>query len=484
LPLAERFSIDYLQQYRILPLECDDLTLRVAIAGEPDEDVGAHLEQTYGKPAAYVRVAPIELDHAIASAYAPNEASLRSDAAGDDPSDSISDARDLATQPPVIRLVNILIRDALRARASDLHFEATERGLVVRMRVDGVMSTVGSPDRSYQAAVISRLKLLAELNIAEQRRPQDGRMRLRFDDAALDIRVSAVPTLLGESVVLRLLNTSSGPLGLQALGLPRDLEAQLGQLVRQNDGLLLATGPTGSGKTTTLHSALMLRTTEREKIITVEDPVEVLVPGVTQVPVVAAAGVTFPSVLRSILRQDPDVVMVGEMRDRETASIAAQAALTGHLVLSTLHTNNAASAVTRLVDIGLEPFVIAATLRGVLTQRLVRRLCRECRTPGTTGELIPAADGSGWGVATSYFAAYGCEKCRHTGYLGRTGIYELLPVTSDVRRMIREGQDAEAIASSARSTGMRTLYEDAADKVASGVTSPAEVRRVLGGLDV
>ena len=395
----------------------------------------------------------------------------------------MADARELATQPPIVRLVNVLIRDALNAHASDLHFEATRDGLVVRMRVDGVMSVLGSPPKSYQSAIVSRLKLLAELNIAEQRRPQDGRIRLRLDDVELDVRVSTVPTLLGESVAVRLLDSSARPFGLGALGMPQTMQQQLATQVRQNDGLILVTGPTGSGKTTTLHSALALRDLEREKIITVEEPVEVLVPGITQVPVVSAAGVTFASVLRSILRQDPDVVMVGEMRDVETARIAVQAALTGHLVLSTLHTNDAASAVTRLKDIGVESFLIAATLRCILAQRLVRLICKTCKRRGVGRQLIPSWNKQAWQETPLWFRGEGCDQCRGTGYRGRAGLYELIVVFAPIRTLARGSADAVEISTAARELGARALADDAFDKVIEGTTTPEEIRRVLGEID-
>ncbi len=485
LPLADVFSPEYLKHYGVLPLTRHGETLRIGVVGQPDHDVIKHLEQVFGGRASCVEMAETDLDHAIAAAYAPAGSGLslepRSDADSEDDDSAVSDARELASQPPVVRLVNVLIRDALRARASDLHFEATREGLLVRMRVDGVMSILGSPPRAYHSAIISRLKLLAELNIAEQRRPQDGRIRLRLDDAEIDVRVSTVPTLLGESVAVRLLNTSVKPFGLDGLGMSPTTQEQLRRFVTQNDGLVLTTGPTGSGKTTTLHSALALRAVEREKIITVEDPVEVLVPGVTQVPVIVAAGVTFASVLRSILRQDPDVVMVGEMRDPETARIATQAALTGHLVLSTLHTNDAASAITRLVDIGVEPFLVAATLRCVLAQRLVRLLCEHCKHPGEGQQQIPGANGH-WKDPPAWFSSAGCERCRGTGHHGRTGIYELLPVTPIMRALISRGAQALEIAEAAREAGAGTLSDDAYDKVVAGITSPHEVRRVLSGI--
>ena len=290
-----------------------------------------------------------------------------------------ADARDLANQPPVIRFVNLLIREAHDARASDIHLEATSSGMVVRLRVDGVLCDAPAPPVPLQRAVTSRIKLLAELDIAERRKPQDGRIRARLEERELDLRVSTVPTLHGESVVLRLLDQGGRPVTLDELGMTHEGLERIRHLCERPHGIVLATGPTGSGKTTTLYAALQLRETGSEKVITVEDPVEYHLPGVTQVPVNTKAGVTFAAALRSLLRQDPDVMLIGEMRDHETAAIAVQAAMTGHLVFSTVHTNDAISALTRLADLGVEPYMVAATVEGILAQRLVRRICPECR---------------------------------------------------------------------------------------------------------
>ena len=298
------------------------------------------------------------------------------DAAGDA---LAADVRDLANQPPVIRYVNLLVRDAYDAAASDIHLEATRTGLSARFRLDGVLAPAPEPPSHLHHAVISRIKLLAELDIAERRRPQDGRIRVRLESRELDLRVSTVPTMYGESVVLRLLDHGGRPVTLDSLGMPADIWSAMSDLSGAAHGLVLVTGPTGSGKTTTLYAALARRDASIEKIITVEDPIEYQVPGVTQMPVHRQAGVSFAAALRAILRQDPDVVMIGEMRDRETAEIAVQAAMTGHLVFSTLHTNDAISAVPRLVDLGIPEYLIAATLEGVLAQRLVRRICPDCR---------------------------------------------------------------------------------------------------------
>ena len=332
--------------------------------------------------------------------------------------------------------VNLLIREAHDARASDIHLEATREGLRVRLRIDGVLTELPSPPRGLQAAVVSRIKLLAELDIAERRAPQDGRIRVRLESRELDLRISTVPTLYGESVVLRLLDRGGRPVSLEELGMSPETLEEFRRLASRAHGIILATGPTGSGKTTTLYAALGLRDPGAEKIITVEDPVEYHLGGVTQVPVHAKAGVTFAAALRSILRQDPDVLMVGEMRDTETAGIAVQAAMTGHLVFSTLHTNDAISAMARLTDLRVEPYMVAATVEGVLAQRLVRRICPDCRErykpdPGVLSLLTtePPDD-----VLLERGA--GCASCRQTGYRGRTGIFELFCVTEAVKQAL------------------------------------------------
>jgi len=383
LPIPDAFEAAYLEQWGILPLEVTGNHLRVAVTGEPAAEVLEDLEGSFGVPVELVPVARDALLDAIRRTFAASEsvvelvkdldAALEQSPEGS--GDELTDTRDLANQPPVVRFVNLLIREAHDARASDIHLESAREGLRARFRLDGVLVDVPSPPKGLQAAVISRIKLLAELDIAERRAPQDGRIRVRLEERELDLRVSTVPTLYGESVVLRLLDRGGRPVALDELGMDPETLTRFRRLAEQPHGILLATGPTGSGKTTTLYAALGLRQRSAEKIITVEDPVEYHLEGVTQVPVHAKAGMTFGSALRSILRQDPDVLMVGEMRDAETAGIAVQAALTGHLVFSTLHTNDAASAITRLEDLRVEPYLIAATLEGVLAQRLELRIC-------------------------------------------------------------------------------------------------------------
>jgi len=487
LPVADSFAAEYLEYYRILPLEVAGDRVRVAVAGEPNREALDDLQASFGVPVELVPVGEDELREAIRQTFSASASvvelvrDLNADVgvAVDGNDEPLADARDLANQPPVIRFVNLMIREAHDAAASDVHLEATRDGLRARLRIDGVLSELPTPPKGLQAAVISRIKLLAELDIAERRAPQDGRIRVRLESRELDLRVSTVPTLHGESVVLRLLDRGGRPVSLEELGMAPEMLETFRRLAERAHGIVLATGPTGSGKTTTLYAALGLRRPAEEKVITVEDPVEYHLPEVTQVPVHAKAGVTFPAALRSILRQDPDVMMIGEMRDAETAGIAVQAAMTGHLVFSTLHTNDAASAVTRLVDLKIEPYMIAATLEGVLAQRLVRRTCPHCREryrPDPAAAALLAGRPVGDVVLER---GRGCGDCRDTGYRGRTGIFELLVMSDSLRAALTGRLDLSAVRQIARDEGMRTLRQDAWSKVQAGMTTVEEVCRVV-----
>ena len=486
LALTEAFEAEYLEYNGILPLEIAGDRLRVAVAGEPAVEVLEDLESSFAAPLELIPVTREELQDAIRRTFAAAESVvelvrdldgvLGPDAASADA--GLVDARDLANQPPVIRFVNLLIREAHDARASDIHLESSRDGLRARFRIDGVLSEIPSPPKALQAAVVSRVKLLADLDIAERRAPQDGRIRVRLEERELDLRVSTVPTLHGESVVLRLLDRGGRPVALEELGMAPEVHRRFQDLAQRPHGIVLATGPTGSGKTTTLYAGLGLRQRDAEKIITVEDPVEYHLEAVTQVPVNVKAGMTFASALRSLLRQDPDVMMVGEMRDAETAGIAVQAAMTGHLVFSTLHTNDAVSAITRLVDLRVEPYMIAATLEGILAQRLVRRICPECRTrykPDPQAVALLAEQPVG---KMTLERGTGCPACRDTGYRGRTGLFELLVVTDEIEHAIaREAPVAEQ-RELARAAGMVTLRQDGWVKVQAGITTVEEVLRV------
>ncbi len=368
--------------------------------------------------------------------------------------------KDLAREAPVVRLVNDMFSRAIEMRASDIHVEPGEKDMVVRFRIDGVLHTAMTPPLNYYAAIASRLKLIANMNIAERRLPQDGRMDFSIAGEPIDVRVSTVPSMHGESIVLRLLQKDISVFNLDNLGLPGDLRRRIESLVLRPYGMIIAVGPTGSGKTTTLYSIMQLLNSETRKIITIEDPVEYQIAGLTQIQVRPQIGLTFANGLRSIVRQDPDVILVGEIRDRETAEIAIHAALTGHMVFSTLHTNDAAGAVSRLLEMGIEGFLISSAVLGVLSQRLVRRYCGKCHGQGGSDPAHP------------------CRACGGTGYKGRSGIFEFLAVTDQIRNAINQHQDSSEIARLACAQGMKLLRQDGEEKVAAGLTSAAEVARV------
>ncbi len=389
--------------------------------------------------------------------------------------------KDLASEAPVIRLVNLLINKAVEARASDIHIETFESRLRVRYRVDGVLQEVEAPPNRFRAAVISRIKIMAKLNIAERRLPQDGRIKLAIRGKEIDLRVSVVPSMHGEGVVLRVLDRDTVVLDFASLGLEGKLLESYHGVLDQPHGIVLVTGPTGSGKTTSLYTSLMRLNVPSKKIVTVEDPIEYHLEGVNQIQVKPAIGLSFANVLRSILRHDPDIIMIGEIRDLETAQIAVQAALTGHVVLSTLHTNNAAGTVSRLLDMGVEDYLLTSTLNGVVAQRLVRRLCGQCREPyQALPEFIAQmrlqrfADGDG----ITLYRAPGCEQCNGTGFLGRLAIAEMLVINDPLRQQILRHAEAHEIHRVAVAEGMVTMYENGIRAALSGVTSIEEVLRV------
>ena len=389
------------------------------------------------------------------------------------------DLLDSTTQAPVIRMINALLLQALRERASDLHFEPYEGRSVVRFRVDGMLRDVIEPPRALHAALVSRLKIMASLDIAEKRLPQDGRIALKLGDKQVDVRMSTLPTGPGERVVLRLLDKDSARLDLEALGMSEPTREAIDRLIREPHGIVLVTGPTGSGKTTTLYAALSRLPRGSVNMMTVEDPVEYALDGVAQTQVNPRIELDFARTLRAILRQDPDVIMIGEIRDLETAQIAVQASLTGHLVLATLHTNDATSAVTRLADMGVEPYLLASSLLGVLAQRLVRTLCPDCRAahPATPGEQTLLA-AIGLPATQPLWRAPGCDACNGSGFRGRTGVYELLLVDDAIRRIVHDGAGEIALRDAARRAGMRMLRADGARLLADGTTSLAELLRV------
>jgi general secretion pathway protein E len=394
--------------------------------------------------------------------------------------ENVDHLRDMASEGPVIRLVNLIITRAIEMRASDIHFEPFEDQFRVRYRIDGVLHDVESPPKRLQAAIVSRVKIMAKLNIAERRLPQDGRIMLRVKGKEIDFRVSSVPTIYGESIVLRILDKSSIVLDIKELGFPEDTLIGFNELIQRPHGIILVTGPTGSGKTTTLYCALGGINSPEKKIITVEDPVEYQLRGINQIQVKPSIGLTFANALRSIVRQDPDVILIGEIRDAETAEIAIHSALTGHLVLSTLHTNDAPSAITRLIDMGMEDYLLSSTINGILAQRLVRVACSFCRKPFSPDPaILKEMNLEGQRLASSnIFEVKGCEKCSNTGYWGRTGIFEFLEITDGIRKLVLEKKDSMIIKEVARKNGMRTLREDGWLKVKRGITTISEVLRV------
>ena len=389
----------------------------------------------------------------------------------------IEDLLDEQNDAPIIRMINVLLTQAVRAKASDIHIEPFEQNSVVRFRQDGTLRDIIAPRRALHAAMVSRIKIMANLDIAEKRMPQDGRITIRIAGRPIDIRVSSVPTVHGERVVLRLLDKNPEQLNLDALGMDRPVRDRVDRLVHQPHGIVLVTGPTGSGKTTTLYAAIARLNARVMNIMTVEDPVEYDLPGIGQIQVNARTDLTFSKALRAILRQDPDVIMIGEIRDVETAQIAVQASLTGHLVLATLHTNDSVSAVTRLVDMGIEPFLLASSLSGVLAQRLVRRLCPACRERYPSGqrerEMFPE-----WELPKHLYRATGCAECSGSGYSGRMGIFEILEIDPGIRALIHDGAAEQAVRDAAGSRQLHTLRADARRWVSAGETSLEEIIRV------
>ncbi|KWT75009.1 type II secretion system ATPase GspE [Candidatus Magnetominusculus xianensis] len=389
--------------------------------------------------------------------------------------ESPKDILELTEEAPIIRLLNALLRQAVKEQASDIHIEPYEKELQVRLRVDGMLRRILCPPKIIQDALVSRVKIMANLDIAEKRLPQDGRIRLLIGGQDIDIRVSVVPSVFGERVVLRLLDRKQGLIGLNALGLDERSREAFNSLLKNPHGIILVTGPTGSGKTTTLYAAINTIYSEQKNIMTIEDPVEYQHEGIGQLNVNTRIGLTFAAGLRSLLRHDPDVIMIGEIRDYDTAEIAIQASLTGHLVLSTLHTNDSASAVTRLIDMGIEPFLITSTLVGVLAQRLIRKICEYCKEGYSPVALEMEFFSNPPDVL---YRGMGCPRCSHTGYAGRTGIFELLPVDGTIIPLIDRNTDAQKIKKFALDSGMKTLHFDGLKKAEAGVTTLQEVLRV------
>jgi general secretion pathway protein E len=472
---------EFLSNNLVIPLSVEPQLCRFAAAIPQDAFIAKALKLATGRTVELALGLESDIAVALQRYETPAEEPTSGEALADSASgeEFVEHLRDLASEAPVIRVVNQIIHRALDLGASDIHVEPFDDGLHLRYRVDGIIQDVKDPPPAAMAAAItSRIKLLAHLNIAERRLPQDGRIMTRVKGHELDLRVSTVPTVHGESIVMRVLDRQSIRLSLESMGFGGDILKDYIELLHRPHGILLLTGPTGSGKTTTLYASLATLDASAHKIITVEDPVEYQLSGVNQIQVQSQIDLSFARALRSILRQDPDIIMIGEMRDGETAQIAVQSALTGHLVLSTLHTNTAAGAITRLEDMGIERYLITSSVNGVLSQRLVRKLCSHCRSPVDASLIEDAALKSLLQPGNTIYRSVGCAQCKHTGYKGRTAIHELFVLDSAAQDAILAGGDATRLHALARRRGMLTLYEDGLRKVCQGMTSLEEVLRV------
>lgn len=487
--IDDKIPVKFMKEYKIFPLKIDNNTLTLTMADPLDIPTMDEVRLITGYVIKICISGENEILDAIEKHYGTGATTMERiigdmseeeiDLMGGEAEEETEHLKDLASEAPVIKLVNLIINRAVEIGASDIHVEPFEGDLKIRYRVDGVLHDMESPPKKLQSAVISRIKIMSKLNIAERRLPQDGRIRFKSMGKNIDMRVSTLPTIYGESIVMRILDRGGVVLELEKLGFPSKELKQFENLISKPYGMLLVTGPTGSGKTTTLYTALHKINSPDIKIITIEDPVEYQMYGINQLHVKPQIGLTFANGLRSIVRQDPDVIMVGEIRDPETADIAIQSALTGHMVFSTVHTNDAAGAITRLQDMGVESFLMSSAILGVLAQRLVRVICKNCKTPvklesGAMDEL-----GVKEGLASfTVYEGKGCDECSNTGYRGRVGIFELLIINDDIRRLILQKTSANIIKEKAREHGMITLREDGWNKVKQGITTISEVLRV------
>lgn len=478
---VEGLSLPFLKQHHVAPLETYDGGFLIVIADPATPWLKSAMAFALnGRDFAINIASRREVEELISTYYEEEKgaesAPLHSD---EGMAEDVARLQELASDAPVIRLVDRVIDDAYVAKASDVHFEPQEEGLRLRFRIDGILVTMPPPPPDLKAAILSRLKIMSQLDIAERRLAQDGRIKRRIHGRAVDFRVSTMPTSHGESVVLRILDGQQLPQDFSALGFASDTVEVFQNAIQKPEGIILVTGPTGSGKTTTLYAALAQLNAPDRKILTVEDPIEYMVEGINQVQVEAKIGRTFAATLRSFLRQDPDILMVGEIRDRETAAVAVEAAMTGHLVLSTLHTNDAATAITRLLEMGVEDYLIASTLTLVMGQRLVRKLCLQCRRPLELNEghlkRVPALSHY---LKGEFFSAVGCPSCNGSGYSGRTSVVEVMPVTSDICALILKKAEAREIENLAVQKGMRTLLNDGLRLASQGVTTLDEILRV------
>ena len=482
-PLVTSFSQRFLREMTVLPYQSADGGVVLAVA-DPTDMAARRAAQIVLGEGIVIKVAAFD-DLAVALGQRLGEDDVEATGGGDATQpreDDIESLRDLASGAPVVRAVNDLLEKAVELRASDIHIEPFHTGLVVRMRIDGLLRPVAAPAGVLPQAVISRIKIIASLNIAERRLPQDGAARLRAGRSDVDIRVAIMPTQYGESAVIRILPKDRGLLVVEKLGFSSADDTTLRRLLKMPHGMIIITGPTGSGKTTTLATILSILNEPVRKILTVEDPVEYEIPGVNQSQIKPSIGLTFAAALRSFVRQDPDVIMVGEVRDSETAHVAVHAALTGHLVLTTLHTETAAAAVPRLLDLGVEGYLLRSVLRAVVAQRLVRQLCERCKSPKTLTEADLAEDprlaAFGFRAGEILQQPCGCERCGGLGYRGRLGVFEILELSNDLRELIGEKTDGLKIDEMAIRAGMTTMLDDGIAKCRAGLTSPAEILRV------
>lgn len=481
--LGEAFSQRFLREMMVFPYQSADGDAVLAVA-DPTDTAARRAAEIVLRTEVTIKVASVE-DLTVVLDRRLGEDNIEVGGGGEPHrprEDDIESLRDLASGAPVVRAVNDLLEKAVELRASDIHIEPFQAGLVVRMRIDGLLRPVAAPAGVLPQAVISRIKIVANLNIAERRLPQDGAARLRAGRADIDIRVAIMPMQHGESAVIRILPKDRGLLVVEKLGFSPADDVTLRRLLKLPHGMIVVTGPTGSGKTTTLATVLSILNEPGRKILTVEDPVEYDLPGVNQAQVKPAIGLTFAAALRSFVRQDPDVIMVGEVRDSETAHVAVHAALTGHLVLTTLHTESAAAAVPRLLDLGVEGYLLRSTLRAVVAQRLVRQLCDRCKTPKILTEADFAEDprlgAFGFQCGETFQAPFGCERCGGTGYRGRLGVFEILELSNEIRELVGEKTDGLKIDQAAIRAGMTTMLDDGVAKCRAGLTSPAEILRV------
>jgi len=477
-------------KHQSLPLSVDDTTIRVAVADPFNVAAAEDIRIVTGLSVDMVFADPQEVRRLVEEHYMRRMIADTTDEdiqILEDSDNEIGDLERMAKETTVIKLVNLILRQAVQERATDVHLEPFEKGMKVRYRIDGMLHEVSSPPARLQGAIISRLKIMANLDIAQRRLPQDGRIKTKIAGSEVDVRMSTVPTLYGESVALRLLYRSAMSYRLEKVGMVADIQRQMEKLITLPHGMILATGPTGSGKTTTLYGALQKAYSPEKKVITIEDPIEYQLDGINQIQVHPQIGLTFANGLRHIVRQDPDIIMVGEIRDSETAEIAVHSALTGHLVFSTLHTNDAAGAVTRLLDMDVEPYLVSSCVEAVIAQRLVRLICPNCKEPRSDADEIMSKFGDNGLSSASHHNLYkgrGCDQCKQRGYRGRTGIFELLTMSDQVRSLILNRAPAKAIQEAACERGMRTLRQDGWAKVMQGLTTVEEVVRVTRQEDV